>query len=144
MIAERRPWGAITGWSLALAAAGLAAFFGWSSWIADGENAVLRTDLAAAYAELEALRALPEVVSLGPVAETMVPADAIAPVEPPTPVIEGAAPATAIEAEATVPAGVAPTAANPAASTATQPAVAPAASAANPLPAAVPATLRAQ
>ena len=65
---ERRPWGAIVGSSLAIIAAAGAAFMTWMWWNQGGEMAALRTDLSAAYAELEALRARPEVVSPAPVA----------------------------------------------------------------------------
>jgi len=64
---ERRQWGAIVGWLLAIAAAAGAAFVTWMWWNQGGEMAALRTDLSAAYAELEALRARPEVVSPAPV-----------------------------------------------------------------------------
>ena len=63
---ERRPWGAIFGWTLAVIAAAGAAFMSWLWWSQGGEMAALRTDLTAAYAELEALRAKPEVVSPTP------------------------------------------------------------------------------
>jgi hypothetical protein len=68
MLPERRNWAAILGWSscvLALAGAGLA---GWLWWQQGAEVAALRTDLAAAYAEVETLRARPVVVSPSPVA----------------------------------------------------------------------------
>ena len=65
---ERRPWGAISGWSLALIAIGGAASMSWLWWKQGGEIAALRTDLTAAYAELETLRARPEVVSAPPLA----------------------------------------------------------------------------
>ena len=65
---ERRPWGAIFGWLLAVVAAAGAAFMSWMWWNQGGEMAALRTDLSAAYAELEALRARPEVVSPAPLA----------------------------------------------------------------------------
>ena len=54
---ERRSWGAISGWSLALIAIAGAAFMSWLWWNQGGEIAALRTDLTAAYAELETLRA---------------------------------------------------------------------------------------
>src|SRR4051812_42414593 len=75
MIPERRPWGAISGWTLALAAGAVAAFFYWSSWTQGNEVAVLRSDLSAAQSEVEALRARPEVFSTDapPAAETFVP-----------------------------------------------------------------------
>jgi CheY-like chemotaxis protein len=60
---ERRPWGAIIGWLLAVLAAAGAAVMAWLWWNQGGETAALRTDLAAAYAELETLRARPVVVS---------------------------------------------------------------------------------
>ena len=63
---ERRPWGAIFGWSLALIAATGAAAMSWLWWNQGGELAAVRTDLKAAYAELETLRALPKVVSPPP------------------------------------------------------------------------------
>jgi len=77
---ERRPWGAISGWSLALIAMAGAAFLSWMWWNQGGEIAALRTDLTAAYTELEALRAKPEVVSVVPVAvEPAVDPNAIVP-----------------------------------------------------------------
>jgi hypothetical protein len=66
VIPDRRPWGAISGWSVALIAIGGAAFMSWLWWKQGGEVAALRTDLTAAYAELETLRARPEVVSAPP------------------------------------------------------------------------------
>jgi len=63
---DRRPWGAISGWTLALVAIGGAAFMSWLWWKQGGEVAALRTDLTAAYAELETLRTKPEVVSPPP------------------------------------------------------------------------------
>ena len=68
VIPDRRPWGAIAGWSLALVAIGGAAFLGWQSWKQGAELAAVRTDLTAAYSELETLRARPEVVSAPPAA----------------------------------------------------------------------------
>jgi CheY-like chemotaxis protein len=58
---ERRSWGAIMGWSMAFVCAAGAAFMTWLWWNQGGETTALRTDLAAAYAELEALRAAPKV-----------------------------------------------------------------------------------
>jgi len=70
---ERRPWAAISGWSLAVVAIAGAAFMSWMWWNQGGEMAALRTDLTAAYSELEALRARPAVVSTAPaVAEPVV------------------------------------------------------------------------
>jgi CheY-like chemotaxis protein len=65
---ERRPWGAILGWLLAVIGTAGAAFMTWMWWNQGGEMAALRTDLSAAYAELEALRAKPVVVSPAPLA----------------------------------------------------------------------------
>jgi len=77
---ERRPWGAITGWSLALLAMTGAAFMGWQWWNQGGELAAVRTDLAAAYSELETLRAKPEVVSIAPpVVEPLADPNAVVP-----------------------------------------------------------------
>src|SRR6185295_17636471 len=133
MMPERRPWGAITGWSLALIASVAAAFFYWSWWTQGNEVAVLRSDLSAAQVEVEALRARPEVVSPAeaPAAETFVPTDGSAPVD------VAAAPAAADAVLNTAPATPAPAAAAaPAASPVTEPA--PAATTA------VPATRQAQ
>jgi CheY-like chemotaxis protein len=71
---ERRPWGAIVGWSMAFICAAGAAFMTWLWWSQGGEATALRTDLAAAYAELEALRSRPAVVSPAPVVQPEVPA----------------------------------------------------------------------
>jgi CheY-like chemotaxis protein len=107
VIAERRPWGAITGWSLAIVAVGCTAAMSWLWWTQGGEMAALRTDLAAAYAEAETLRARPEVVSVpAAVTESFVPegaapgdafaaavsADAVAPPAPLAPVDASAVP----------------------------------------------------
>jgi CheY-like chemotaxis protein len=130
MIAERRPWGAIAGWSFALLAAGCAAFTTWLWWNQGGELAALRTDLAAAYAEAETLRARPAVVSVpAPVdAPVAVAPEVLAADGAPT---QGVAPVTTPDPAATAPAaalapasGAAPIAAVPA--TATPSAVAPA------------------
>src|SRR5688572_14608686 len=67
LVAERRAWPAITGWSLALLAMGGAALMCWLWWQQGAEIAALHTDLDAAYAEVETLRARP-VVSPTPVA----------------------------------------------------------------------------
>jgi CheY-like chemotaxis protein len=98
LIPERRPWAAITGWSLAILAAGGAAFLYWLWWNQGGEIAALHTDLDAAYAEVEALRARPEVVSQ---ASLVIEPGVIEP---------GAIEAGAIEAGAADPADVAPAA----------------------------------
>jgi len=104
MVPERRPWGAIAGWSLALVAAAAAAFFYWSWWMQGNEVAVLRSDLSAAQSEVEALRARPEVVSpVAPAAETFVPTDGSAPAVTETmgPPAAAAAPATPVADAAT-------------------------------------------
>jgi CheY-like chemotaxis protein len=71
---ERRSWSAILGWSIAFICAAGAAFMTWLWWNQGGETTALRTDLAAAYAELEALRSRPAVVSPAPVVQPEVPA----------------------------------------------------------------------
>jgi CheY-like chemotaxis protein len=144
MLPERRPWGAISGWSVALLAVAAGAFMSWSWWNQGGEIAALRTDLAAAYSELETLRARPEVVSAPPAPVEVVPgpADGVVPAE--------GAMVEAIPVEgspAVPPAAPAPVALSP---VATAPAVAPASVSAAPpagpaaVPAASPATPRAQ
>jgi CheY-like chemotaxis protein len=76
MIPERRPWAAIAGWLLAVFSLGAAGVAGWLWWQQGAEIAGLRTDLDAAYAEVEALRARPVVSEpAAPPAE----ADAIVP-----------------------------------------------------------------
>jgi CheY-like chemotaxis protein len=89
---ERRAWSAIFGWLLAAIGLAGTAGMGWLWWKQGGEIAAVRTDLTAAYAELEILRARPEIVSppasLEPAADFTadVPADSSAaepvPVEP--------------------------------------------------------------
>ncbi len=66
---ERRAWGTIFGWALALIGVAAAAVLTSLWWNQGSEIAALRTDLTAAYAELEALRARPVVVSPPVVAE---------------------------------------------------------------------------
>ncbi len=61
LMPERRAWSAIVGWSLAILAVAGAGFMGWMWWQQGGEIAALRTDLDAAYAEVETLRARPVV-----------------------------------------------------------------------------------
>jgi CheY-like chemotaxis protein len=61
LMPERRSWSAIVGWTLAMLAVAAACFMGWMWWQQGGEMAALRTDLDAAYAEVEALRARPVV-----------------------------------------------------------------------------------
>lgn len=60
---ERRSWSAIVGWLFALIGIAGASVLGWLWWNQGGEIAALNTDLKAAYAELETLRARPTVVS---------------------------------------------------------------------------------
>jgi CheY-like chemotaxis protein len=60
---ERRSWSAIFGWLFALIGIAGASVLGWLWWNQGGEIAALNTDLKAAYAELETLRARPVVVS---------------------------------------------------------------------------------
>jgi CheY-like chemotaxis protein len=71
MLPERRSWSArimwtIIGWSLATLAVIGAAVMSSMWWQQGGMIAALRTDLDAAYAEVEALRARPPVVSVAP------------------------------------------------------------------------------
>jgi CheY-like chemotaxis protein len=131
MLPERRPWGAIAGWSLALLAGVAAAFFYFSWWTQGNEVAVLRSDLSAAQAEVDALRARPEVVSPAdaPAPETYVPTDGAAPitVAPPAPVDAAGSPAAVSPAQ-TSPALTPPVVAMPATAPGAAPvAVAPAA-----------------
>jgi hypothetical protein len=140
MIAERRSWGAIAGWSFALLAAGCAAFTTWLWWNQGGEIAALRTDLAAAYAEAETLRARPAVVSIpAPVEAPLAVSPEVVAAE--GALIEGVAPVTTPDAGSAAPAlaaapvsGMAPASTAPA--TATPSAVAPA-SAPAPTPAVI-------
>jgi hypothetical protein len=62
MIPERRI-GATVGWMLALLGIAGAGFMSWMWWDRGGEIAALNTDLTAAYAELETLRARPVVTA---------------------------------------------------------------------------------
>ena len=96
---ERRPWGAIMGWSLAFIGAAGAAFATWLWWNQGGEVAALRTDLAAAYAELEALRATPAVVSSAPLPAEAAPDPSAVPSDAVLPDVDGpdAASAPAVE-----------------------------------------------
>jgi CheY-like chemotaxis protein len=130
LIPERRGAAAIVGWTLAVIASAAAAALGSMWWNQGGEIAALRTDLAAAYAEVETLRARP-VVSPAPVAAPQVlPADtgvegaALAPVDGAAVVpTDPLAPVTA-DPETGAPAAVA--APTPAASSANPASVAPA------------------
>jgi CheY-like chemotaxis protein len=69
-VPERRT-AAIFGWSLALLALAGAAAMSYLWWNQGAEIAALHTDLDAAYAEVETLRARPVVVSPPPVAESV-------------------------------------------------------------------------
>jgi CheY-like chemotaxis protein len=138
MISDRRPWAAILGWSLAVLASGCAAVSTWLWWNQGGEIAALRTDLAAAYAEAEVLRARPAVVSVPPPVEA---SPAVSPTMPPdASLADGALPegsaASAAPAEADAAAGAAPLATVPATvpttMTLSSPAASPAASSAMP------------
>jgi hypothetical protein len=72
---ERRSWGTVFGWLLAFIGIAGAGAMGWLWWKQGGEIAALNTDLKAAYAELETLRARPEVVSPPAVVAEPLPAD---------------------------------------------------------------------
>jgi CheY-like chemotaxis protein len=63
LVPDRRSWGAITGWTCTLLAIAGGAFMSWQWWNRGGELAAVRTDLDAAYAEVETLRARVAVVS---------------------------------------------------------------------------------
>jgi CheY-like chemotaxis protein len=60
-VPERRPWAAIFGWLLAVIGLAGAGLMSWMWWQQGAEIAGLRTDLDAAYAEVESLRARPVV-----------------------------------------------------------------------------------
>ena len=106
LVPERRAWPAITGWSLALLAIAGAAFMSWSWWQQGAEIAALRTDLDAAYAEVETLRARP-VVSLAPLAVPVTDASIPPAVMAPEATDAAAAPATGDGAAAAATAGLA-------------------------------------
>ncbi len=74
LIPESRSWSRIFGWSFAFLATCGAAAMSWLWWSQGAEIAALRTDLNAAYAEVETLRARPEVVSAPAVPEDIAPA----------------------------------------------------------------------
>jgi CheY-like chemotaxis protein len=99
---ERRSWGAVFGWLLAFIGIAGTSVLGWLWWQQGGEIAALNTDLTAAYAELETLRARPEIVSPAPA----VPAT-VAPVAGDPAAIEP----VAVDPNAVVPAADAPDAA---------------------------------
>lgn len=152
MVPDRRPWGAISGWALAVVALAAAGFLYFSWSVQGNEVAVLRSDLAAAVAEAEALRAKPEVVSqaAAPADETFVATDGSAPAAAIAPPAAAAAPTAETSAVAPA-AGAAPGAAVPAAATPATPGaaaatLAPAGTPTHPAPSAetAPATHRAQ
>ncbi len=79
LLPERRPWSAIFGWTLAVLALGCAAAMSWLWYQQGSEIAALKTDLEAAYAEVETLRNRPVVsevpaVPAAAVDEALVPA----------------------------------------------------------------------
>jgi hypothetical protein len=76
LIPERRSWSKILGWTFALLATCGAAAMTWLWWNQGAELAALRTDLADVYAEVETLRARPEVVSAPVASEEFVATDA--------------------------------------------------------------------
>jgi CheY-like chemotaxis protein len=78
MLPERRSWSAIFGWSLALVAVGCTAAMSWLWYRQGSEIAALRTDLDAAYAEVETLRSRP-VVSEDPAAPAVAVQDGLVP-----------------------------------------------------------------
>ena len=108
LVPERRPWGAITGWSAALLAAAAAAVMSWTWWQQGGEIAALRGDLAAAYAEVESLRARAPVVSQAA-------ADAAPVVTEPDGAVAGLVPASDFEAPVIAAGEAAPAETTPAA-----------------------------
>ncbi len=63
MLPERRGWAVAAGWSLAFITIAAAAVMSWLWWQQAGELAAVRTDLAAAYSEVETLRAREAVAS---------------------------------------------------------------------------------
>jgi CheY-like chemotaxis protein len=87
---ERRPWAAIFGWLLAVIGLGSAGFMSWMWWQQGAEIAGLHTDLDAAYAEVESLRARP-VVSEPPPAQAADPV-AVMPASDAPDAASGAAP----------------------------------------------------
>jgi hypothetical protein len=97
---------------LALLATAGAGYMSWQWWQQGAQIEALRTDLAAAYAEVESLRARPEIVSPpAPAAEAPIDGAAVLPIE------AGAAPESppALAADAAIP--VDPPPATPSAAT---------------------------
>ncbi len=125
LIPERRPW-AYVGWTFAFLAVCGAAAMSWLWWTQGAEIAALRTDLTAAYAEVETLRARPEVVSppaapaeVLPAEEAALDATAVEATPAEVPAVE----VTVAPAATATPLPVAPAAASPAASPAAASAV---------------------
>jgi CheY-like chemotaxis protein len=75
---ERRSWSATFGWLFAFFGLAGVSVMSWLWWNQGGEIAALKTDLKAAYAELETLRAIPKIVSPSPPAAPAVVLDAAA------------------------------------------------------------------
>jgi hypothetical protein len=96
VIPERRSFATIAGWTLALLALAGGGFMSWQWWQQGAEIAALHTDLSAALAEAETLRARPEVVSpavLVPAADAAaLPGDAAAAGTAVTAVVDGTTP----------------------------------------------------
>src|SRR4051812_11360943 len=63
LMPERRGWAAAIGWSLAVIAIAGAGLMSWMWWQQAGELAAVRSDLGAAYSEVETLRARDAVAS---------------------------------------------------------------------------------
>jgi CheY-like chemotaxis protein len=102
MVSERRRWPAIVAGCLALLATAGAALLGWLWWQQGGELAAARSDLVAAYAEVDTLRARAEVVSQQAAAETAAsPADPAALIPAEDALDAPAADATAVTPEVT-------------------------------------------
>jgi CheY-like chemotaxis protein len=78
IIPERRI-GAAIGWTLAVLGIAAAGFMAWMWWNRGGELAALNTDLTAAYAELDTLRARPVVAAPEPAPITGELTDAVTP-----------------------------------------------------------------
>jgi len=79
LVPERRSWAAILGWSCAVLALAGTAAMSYLWWDQGAELAALHTDLEAAYAEVETLRARPVVASPVPVLATSADPNAIVP-----------------------------------------------------------------
>jgi CheY-like chemotaxis protein len=95
MVPERRPRAAIAGWSLPLLTAVAAGVMSWLWWQQGGEIAALHTDLSAAYAEVESLRARPPLVSPAPAAATADPTGLIPAEDAPDAPVANGGPASA-------------------------------------------------